>query len=156
MPLAAESPHLSGSSQSQSSAEVVRTNGSDRADRSRRILTARRHLQLVSAARGWRMPRTRPTPEPPTYTFRVRLRGGFFAPSDAADVWRELALAANQTLADLGTAIPEAFGFTDPHLWSFFLSGQPWDGTSEYALQARADPFGGPRAPSAARVRIDE
>jgi hypothetical protein len=95
-------------------------------------------------------------PEPPIYTFRVRIHGGFAAPADAAAVWRELEVAANQTLADLGNAIPEAFGFTDPHLWSFFLGGKPWDGTSEYALQRRTDPFGGPRAPAAARVRIDD
>jgi hypothetical protein len=102
------------------------------------------------------MPRARVTPEPPIYTFRVRIRGGFFAPSDAESVWRELEVAANQTLADLGNAIPEAFGFTDPHLWSFFLSGKPWDGTSEYARQGRTDPLSGARVPSAAGVRIDQ
>jgi hypothetical protein len=95
-------------------------------------------------------------PEPPIYTFRVRILGGFAAPADAADVWRALEVASNQTLADLGTAIPEAFGFTDPHLWSFFLSGKPWDGTSEYARQGRTDPLGGARVPAAAGVRIDQ
>ena len=39
---------------------------------------------------------------------------------------------------------PLAFGFDDPHLWSFFLSGKPWDRTSEYALLAD-DPFGDPK-----------
>src|ERR671916_616600 len=74
------------------------------------------------------MPRTRVTPEPPIYTVRVRIRGGFSAPPDAEAVWRELEVAANQTLADLGTAIPEAFGFTDPHLWFLFLFdyGDEW------------------------------
>ena len=102
------------------------------------------------------MPRTRSTPAPPIYTFRVRILGGFLAPAEAAGVWRELEVAANQTLADLGNAIPAAFAFQDPHLWSFFLSGTPWDATSEYALQGRTDPFGGPRARVAGRVRIDE
>jgi hypothetical protein len=102
------------------------------------------------------MPRTRTTPEPPIYTFRVRILGGFSAPSDAEGVWRELEVAANQTLADLGDAIPEAFDFTDPHLWSFFLSGKPWDAPSEYARQGQTDPLGGARAPSAAQVRIDD
>ena len=90
------------------------------------------------------MPPTRRTPEPPLYTFRVRILGGFYAPPEAAGVWRELEVAANQTLANLGDAIPRAFDFTDPHLWSFFLSGKPWDRTTEYARQGRA-----------ARVRID-
>jgi Plasmid pRiA4b ORF-3-like protein len=39
---------------------------------------------------------------------------------------------------------PLAFGFDDPHLWSFFLSGKLWDRTSEYALLAD-DPFGDPK-----------
>ncbi len=64
-------------------------------------------------------------------------------------------MAANQTLADLGEAIPLAFDFTDPHLWSFFLGGKAWDAATEYARQGRADPFGGPRAVTARRVRID-
>ena len=90
------------------------------------------------------MSRTRRTPEPPTYTFRVRILGSFYAPLETEGVWRELEVAANQMLADLGDAIPRAFDFTDPHLWSFFLSGKPWDRTTEYARQGRA-----------ARVRID-
>lgn len=98
------------------------------------------------------MPRTRTPPEPPISTFRVRLKGG----PDAAPVWRELEVAANQTLADRGDAIPLAFDFTDPHLWSFFLSGRAWDAATEYARQGRADPFGGSRAAAAGRVRIDQ
>ena len=68
------------------------------------------------------MPRRR-QPEPPIYTFRVRIRGGYYAPAGEAAVWREIEIAANQTLADLGNAIPLAFDFDDPHLWSFFFSG---------------------------------
>jgi hypothetical protein len=93
------------------------------------------------------MPPTRRAPEPPIYTFRVRLK---FMPG----LWREIEIGANQSLEDLGEAIPLAFGFTDPHLWSFFLSGKAWDSTSEYALLAEPDPFGGPRARSAKRTRL--
>ena len=69
----------------------------------------------------------------PTYVFRVRILGGFYAPAGAASTWREVELAGDQTLADLGESIPAAFGFDDDHLWSFFLSGKPWDRASEYA-----------------------
>jgi hypothetical protein len=102
------------------------------------------------------MPRTRRQValEPPIYTFRVRILGGFFAPEDARRVWREIAVAANQTLADLGEAIPLAFGFDDPHLWSFFLTGRAWDPSGEYALDSQPDPFGGRRARAARRVQI--
>jgi len=101
------------------------------------------------------MPRgTRRPLEPPISTFRVRILGGFYAPEEARSVWREIEVAANQTLADLGEAIPLAFGFDDPHLWSFFLSGQPWDRDSEYALHSEPDPLGGPRPHAARRIAI--
>ena len=98
------------------------------------------------------MPRVQRQPEPPIYTFRIGLKGG----PAASPVWRELEVAANQTLAELGDAIPLAFDFTDPHLWSFFLSGKAWNAATEYARQGRADPFGGPRAAAAGWVRIDQ
>src|SRR5512132_4650292 len=87
---------------------------------------------------------TRSSVTPATYTFRVRILGGVYAPPDGGQIWRELELTGDQTLGDLGEAIPLAFGFDDPHLWSFFLSGKPWDRTSEYALLAD-DPFGDPK-----------
>ena len=71
------------------------------------------------------MSRTQPSIAPTTYAFRVRILGGFYAPPDARQIWRELELTGDQTLSDLGEAIPLAFGFEDPHLWSFFLSGKP-------------------------------
>jgi hypothetical protein len=77
---------------------------------------------------GWR-----PPADPGAQRIRVRILGGFYAPPGARRVWRELELTADQTLADLGDAIPLAFGFDDPHLWWFFLSGKPWDRSSEYA-----------------------
>ena len=85
------------------------------------------------------MPWVQRQPEPPIYTFRVRILGGVSAPADASAVWRELEVAANQTLADLGEAVPRAFGFTEPHLWSFFLSGRAWDAATEYVLHGRSD-----------------
>jgi hypothetical protein len=81
---------------------------------------------------------------PATYTFRVRILGGVYAPTDGRQIWRELELTGEHTLGDLGEAIPLAFGFDDPHLWSFFLSGKPWDRTSEYPLPGD-DPFGDPK-----------
>ena len=101
------------------------------------------------------MPRRR-QPEPPIYTFRVRIRGGYYAPAGAAAVWWEIEIAANQTLADLGNAIPLAFDFDDPHLWSFFLSGKAWDRATEYALHSEPNLLGGDRPRAAGRVQIRE
>jgi hypothetical protein len=85
------------------------------------------------------MPSPRPSVTPSTHTVRVRILGGLYAPPDARQVWRGLDLTGDQTLADLGEAIPLAFGFDDPHLWSFFLSGKPWDSATEYARSPSAD-----------------
>jgi Plasmid pRiA4b ORF-3-like protein len=85
-----------------------------------------------------------PDSQAATYTFRVRILGGFYAPPGARRIWRELELTADQTLAELGDAIPLAFGFDDPHLWSFFLSGKPWDRSTEYALPGD-DPLDDPK-----------
>ncbi len=51
------------------------------------------------------MSRTQPSIAPTTYTFRVRILGGFYAPPDAGQIWRELELTGGQTLADLGEVI---------------------------------------------------
>lgn len=100
------------------------------------------------------MPRPRFKPEAPVHTFRVRILGGFYAPVDAQQIWREIEVAANQTLANLGEAIPLAFGFDDPHLWAFFLSGKPWDKKTEYGLLTDdADPFAAPNG-KATRILI--
>ncbi|HEV8165571.1 MAG TPA: hypothetical protein VGR74_14185 [Actinomycetota bacterium] len=90
------------------------------------------------------MPDSQAATAPATYTFRVRILGGFSAPPGARRIWRELELTADQTLAELGDAIPLAFGFDDPHLWSFFLSGKPWDRSTEYALPGD-DPLDDPK-----------
>ena len=102
------------------------------------------------------MPRPRSTLKPPTYTFRVRILGGGYAPPNAPQIWREIELASTQTLADLGEAIPEAFDFDDPHLWAFFLSGKPWDERTEYARDPEPNLLGGRRPKSADRLPIRE
>ena len=81
-------------------------------------------------------------PEPPIFTFRVRLPG--YRDEDGTkveDVWRAIEIAANQTLEELGELIPLAFDFDDPHMWSFFLSGKAWDQTTEYALSSEPGIF---------------
>jgi Plasmid pRiA4b ORF-3-like protein len=101
------------------------------------------------------MPRARANaPTPYTCTFRVRIRGGFYAPPEAQSVWRELELRADQTLADLGEAIPSAFDFDDDHLWSFFLSDRPWDRKTEYSRIASEDLLEGGRRRLASRLRV--
>jgi hypothetical protein len=102
------------------------------------------------------MPGPRSTLKPPTYTFRVRILGGGYAPPRARQIWREIELASNQTLADLGEVIPDAFDFDDPHLWAFFLSGKPWDEKTEYALDPQPGLFGGRPPRAAARLPIRE
>jgi hypothetical protein len=98
--------------------------------------------------------RTRATYQPPISTFRVRILGGGYAPPEAREVWREIEVAANQTLADLGEAIPLAFGFDDPHLWSFFLSGKAWDQESEWTLDLDLDLGGGDGGRPASEILI--
>lgn len=80
-------------------------------------------------------------PEAPIHTFRVRIRDGFYLRQDPSGVLREIEIAANQTMADLGWAIPLAFGFEDQHLWSFFLSGEAWDRASEYTVFSQSGGF---------------
>ena len=90
---------------------------------------------------------------PATYTFRVRILGGVYAPPDGRQIWRELELTGDQTVGDLGEAIPLAFGFDDPHLWSFFLSGKPWDDATEYARSPSPDDGRPARAADRLRIR---
>jgi hypothetical protein len=49
-------------------------------------------------------------------------------------VVRTVALAEENTLEDLNELLREGFGWDDPHLHSFWLSGEFWDGLeTEYA-----------------------
>lgn len=50
---------------------------------------------------------------------------------DHPKAWREIEIAADQTLEDLHLAIQQAYSWNDDHLYSFFMSGQPFDGQSE-------------------------
>jgi len=59
-----------------------------------------------------------------TYVLRVTHR---YVPG----VWRDIEIAAEQTLEDLHLAIQEAYRWDDDHLYSFYLNGQAWDGRSE-------------------------
>lgn len=76
------------------------------------------------------------TPEPPIYTFRIRILGCMapYAPPDAREIQREIEIAANDTLEELAYAILDAYDFGEDHLWSFFLSGKAWDSATEYTL----------------------
>lgn len=75
-----------------------------------------------------------------TYTFNVTYL-------DAPNVWRTIEIAETQTLHTLHRAIQDAVGFADDHLYSFYMSGQAWDRTTEFAHPS-AD------GPSANKVRI--
>ncbi len=78
--------------------------------------------------------------ELPIYRFRIRLPQGpkpdgweESEPTEVVEpVWRDIDIAANQTLAELGAIIPPAFDFDEDHLWAFFLSGTAWDGSTRY------------------------
>jgi len=60
------------------------------------------------------------------YVFDARL-------VDHRGVGARLALAPNDTLDSLHGLLREAFGWDDPHLYSFFLDGEFWaDPASEY------------------------
>ena len=58
-------------------------------------------------------------------------------------VVRTVALAEGQTLDDLHELLRAEFGWDDPHLYSFWLSGRFWDGpetefTAPYGLEESA------------------
>ncbi len=59
-----------------------------------------------------------------TYVLRVTHR---YVPG----VWRDIEIAAEQTLEDLHLATQEAYRWDDDHLYSFYLNGQAWDPRSE-------------------------
>jgi len=57
-------------------------------------------------------------------------------------VWRKILMSTEQTLEELHIAIQEAYGWDSDHLYSFFLSGRPWDYESEYCLPEHSDAWG--------------
>jgi hypothetical protein len=46
-------------------------------------------------------------------------------------IWRDIEIAADQTLEDLHLMIQRAFGWHDDHLYSFFMNGRAWDRNAE-------------------------
>jgi hypothetical protein len=72
-----------------------------------------------------------------TYTFHVSLPG-------TGRVWRKIEMRADQTLEDLHFAIQDAYEWDADHLYSFFMSGEAWDESTEYCLPEGSDPWGVP------------
>lgn len=72
-----------------------------------------------------------------TYTFHVSLPG-------TGRVWRKIEMRADQTLEELHFAIQNAYEWDTDHLYSFFMSGQAWDGSTEYRLPEGYTPWGEP------------
>ncbi len=70
-----------------------------------------------------------------TYTFYVSL------PEIPTPVWRKIELAADQSLAMLHLAIQKAFEFDNDHLYSFYMSGEAWDRSTEYSLPNGVPPW---------------
>jgi hypothetical protein len=70
-------------------------------------------------------------------------------------VVRTIALREDQTLEQLHEALRLAFGWADPHLYSFWLSGKFWDGReTEYTAPFEIDEMG--KEKRSARVAIGE
>jgi hypothetical protein len=70
-----------------------------------------------------------------TYTFHVSLPG-------TGRVWRKIEMRADQTLENLHFAIQDAYDWDADHLYSFFMSGKAWDGSTEYRLPEGSTPWG--------------
>lgn len=69
-----------------------------------------------------------------TYTFHVSLPG-------TGRTWRKIEMRADQTLEDLHFAIQDAYEWDADHLYSFFMSGEAWDGSTEYCLPEGYTPY---------------
>ena len=66
------------------------------------------------------------------YVVKVLLRRG---------VWRRIQLSSRNTLHDLHEVILEAYGFSDDHLYAFFMEGKPWKGKSYWSPQNDEGPY---------------
>lgn len=62
-----------------------------------------------------------------SYIFHVSLPG-------TGRTWRKVELTSDQTLEDLHYAIQTAYGWGADHLYSFFMSGEAWDPSTEYTV----------------------
>lgn len=70
-------------------------------------------------------------------------------------VVRTIAVREDQTLEQLHEALRLAFGWADPHLYSFWLSGKFWDGEeTEYTAPFEVEEMG--KEKKSARVPIGE
>jgi hypothetical protein len=81
------------------------------------------------------------------YAFRAELVGW-------PGVVRTIAVAEDQTLEQLHEALRLAFGWADPHLYSFWLSGTFWDRSEEYTAPFEVEEAG--KAKLTARVPLRE
>jgi hypothetical protein len=80
-----------------------------------------------------------------TYVLRVNHRA-------LPKIWRDIEIAADQTLEDLHLMIQQAFDWNDDHLYSFFMSGRvydqaseigsPWSETARHTQQVTIDSLG--------------
>ena len=69
-------------------------------------------------------------------------------------VVRTIAIREDQTLEQLHEALRLTFGWADPHLYSFWLSGKFWDDAGEYTAPFENEEMGKEKA--SARVPIGE
>jgi Plasmid pRiA4b ORF-3-like protein len=85
-----------------------------------------------------------------SYVFRAKLAG-------YPGVVRTVALAEEQTLEDLHELLRAEFGWDDPHLFSFWLSGRFWDGPeTEYAAPFELEEGGARTRGAAPQYPLDE
>jgi len=75
-------------------------------------------------------------------------------PDPEGTVTRTIAIRDDQTLEQLHEALRLAFGWADPHLYSFWLSGKFWDDAGEYTAPYEMEDADKPKA--SARVPIGE
>lgn len=79
------------------------------------------------------------------YVFKAKL-------VDYPSVTRTIALGDDQTLDDLHELLRAEFGWDDPHLYSFWLSGRFWDGVdTEYSAPLELEETGARSAQVALR-----
>lgn len=79
------------------------------------------------------------THEPPVFVFRVRPKRGAYLPRNTGEVWRDIAIAGDQTMEALAEYILDAFDFDNDHLSSFYMSGKRWDRASEIKVASGDD-----------------
>ncbi len=66
----------------------------------------------------------------PRLLLRLRRLSGCACERPAGPVFRTVAVREDQTLEQLHEALRLAFGWADPHMYAFWMSGRWWDGES--------------------------